>query len=112
MVINEISVKVYSRMSIVDLRSQLELVCSKASNVESWGVRKMMRFLKERRKRYDELLKGIVTECYKNMSVEMDAFTDHGPCFQNYYRKATGKVKLPKGIKKGSAPKVVKPKNA
>ena len=89
----------YSKMSLLNLRTNLGKVCSIAVSVSNIKRNKCSKFLKNKRKEYLALRNeiGMVPSCYQNMSLEMDVFFDHKPLCNNCCRLPNSKVKKVKG---------------
>ena len=99
-VIKNRSTNFYSKLSLLDLRTNLRAVCSIAVSVSNLKKTQCSKLLKNKRKECLALRKeiGIVPRCYQNMSLERDVFFDHKPLCNNCYRLPSSKVK-----KKGSS---------
>jgi len=89
----------YSKLSLLDLRTNLREVCSIAVSMSNLKKTQCSKMLKNNRKEYLTLRNeiGMVPRCYQNMSLEMDVFFDHRPLCNNCYRLPSSKVKNVKG---------------
>jgi len=86
MLINKLGMNVYCRISLVDLRSNLEQMCSLNVPGHNLFKYKLTIFLKQKRKEYACLMQGVVPVCYQNMSLNKDVFQDHDPMSNQCYR--------------------------